>query len=118
MKSKNKIVHSRCTEDIYEKLYSSAKKHWWTVSTMVRDIIEDFFDVSESVWYAIDWSIRENFLKKKKDKIIWFQEFENFKELECNFCEKKISKWEKAFFVMFDNTNNKSIICSKCKNNI
>ncbi|MFH2021607.1 MAG: hypothetical protein ABIJ34_09450 [archaeon] len=63
---KEKVIHTRVSDDLYEKILKKAKKHRVTVSNLVRNMVEDGLEIVSDVADIIDEKIMEERKKAKK----------------------------------------------------
>lgn len=107
-----KVVNTRITQDLYDKIMKKAKKNGTTISTLVRDLLEDSIDVYSDVSKIIDQKIRDYL---KEDKVVGYQEIVAANVLECANCSAKIKKGDKTYMVVTEkNSGPKLFLCSKC----
>jgi hypothetical protein len=62
---KEKVIHTRVSDELYEKILSKAKKHRITVSNLIRNVVEDGVEIYNDVADAVDERLREKIRKKK-----------------------------------------------------
>lgn len=109
----NKIINTRVTADLYDKISKMAKKHSTSMSSLIRDMIKDTFEIYGDVSTIIDKKIREKLGSKKR--ILGYQDLILSKPMKCTACNSKIDKGKKAFMAILENAKGSSIIiCQKC----
>ncbi len=65
MTKKSKVVHTRFSEEIYDKFLGLAKKHGKTVSNLLRDVTEDFLYIGHEFGTFVDSKVKKKFLTKR-----------------------------------------------------
>lgn len=113
--SKNeKVVHTRISKKLFEKISQKAKKNRISTSNLLRNLVEDYIEIHSDVWDAIDNKIK-NYLSKGDDSIIGYQSIILNKKLLCALCNKELSSGSQAFIGFFEKSPQKIIVCEKCK---
>lgn len=83
------------------------------MSSIIRDMIKDTFEVYGDVSAIIDQKIKKKLGSKKR--IIGYQDLILNKSTRCTACKVKINKGMKASIAILEDTKNSSIIiCQKC----
>ena len=113
-KKNEKVVHTRVSKKLYDKISSKAKKNRITTSNLLRNLVEDYLDIHGEVWDAIDKKLRD-YLATGEDSIIGYQSISLNKNVSCSLCEKILKKEEKAFIGFFEKSSQKIIVCPECK---
>ncbi|PJB87670.1 hypothetical protein CO083_05805 [Candidatus Roizmanbacteria bacterium CG_4_9_14_0_8_um_filter_34_12] len=116
MKNKQKVLHARVSEELYDKISQKAKKHRVTISNFVRSLIEDYSELSGDVFEIIDDKIREH-LKKKKEEVLAYHPIILGKNTACYICDKKLIKGENANIAFFEKSSRKIVVCDDCRKN-
>jgi hypothetical protein len=109
----NKILHTRVSKDLYSKISDKAKKHRVTVSNLVRNLVEDYFEIHNEVLDVVDREIREHL--DNNENILGYQPITLEKNTSCNICGEKLQKGEGGFIGFFENSNKKIVVCQKCR---
>lgn len=109
----NKILHTRVSKDLYSKISNKARRHRVTVSNLVRNLVEDYFEIHNEVFDVVDKEIREHLVKK--ESILGYQPITLEKNTLCNICGIKLKKGESGFIGFFETSNKKIVVCSKCR---
>lgn len=109
----NKILHARVPRDLYDKISGKARKHRVTISNLVRNMVEDYLEIQDDVFDALDGKIKERL--DKKESIIGYQQITLEKNTFCHICGNNINKGEKAFIGFLEDTAGRIIVCQKCK---
>jgi predicted DNA-binding protein len=65
---KEKVIHTRVSEDLYEKILNKSKKHRITMSNLIRNVVEDGLEIYNDVADVIDEKVREKIKEKKYKK--------------------------------------------------
>lgn len=112
----NKTVQARVSEDLYDKISKKAKKHRITISNLVRNLVEDYFEIHDEVWDLVDDKIR-NVLKTKvgKKKVLGFQTFILTTDSRCHLCGKELKKGERVNMAFFADSSKTAVVCSDCR---
>ena len=110
---KDKVINTRITKDLYEKVFEKAKKHGTTVSNLVRGMIEDTFEICGDISLILDKEIRKRF--KSKIKIIGYQKVIVGNKVTCPGCSQKVIKGAEGYIAIAENGKASNIIiCNKC----
>lgn len=114
---KEKVLHTRVPEELYEKISDKAKKHRTTVSSLIRNVVEDGLDIYSDVSDIVDDKIRQRLKNKdkNKDEIIGFQKIRLVKKQRCNNCETELKKGTEVNLEIYQNSSKKTIRCLECK---
>ena len=115
---RDKILHTRVSENLYEKISSKAKKNRITISNLIRNLVEDTLEIHGDIHEAIDKKIKKYLTNKNRHDILGFQEINLAKTSLCENCGKKLKSSEIAYFAFFENSDSKIILCSNCKSKI
>lgn len=115
-KKNEKVVHTRVSKKLYDKISSKAKKNRITTSNLLRNLVEDYLEIHGEVWDVIDKKLRD-YLSSGEDSIIGYQPIFLNKNISCSLCEKILKKEAQAFIGFFEKSSQKIIICSECKEN-
>ena len=109
---KEKVIHTRVTEELYDNIAKKAKKHRMTVSNLLRNVVEDGLDIYDDVSDIVDEKIREKL--QNKDEVIGKQKITIVKDQKCSNCKKTIKKNTEAFLEIYEDIAKKTIRCLKC----
>lgn len=109
-----KVVHTRVSKELYDKISSKAKKHRITTSNLLRNLVEDYLEIHGEVWEAIDKKLR-SYLVSGEDSIIGYQPITLNKNVRCSLCGKTFKKEVQVFIGFFEKSAQKIIVCSECK---
>ena len=114
---KNKVIHTRLSEELFEKIAKRAKKQHTNVSNLMRGVVEDFFEISEDVADIATDKIRKKYFNnkdKKDDKVlIGYQLMTLTIEAECYITSQKIPKNTDAYLAFFEGENDGKIVCQE-----
>jgi len=113
-KKNEKVVHTRVSKQLYEKISSKARKNRISTSNLLRNLVEDYLEIHGDIWDAIDKKVR-NYLDSGEDSIVGYQSISLNKNVNCSLCGKTLKKEAKAFIGFFEKLPQKIIICSECK---
>ncbi len=111
----DKVLNTRISKKLYEKISDKAKRNRITVSNLIRNLVEDTLEIHEDIHDAIDKKVRKYFAEAEKHSVLGFQEITLAKDADCDNCTKKIKTGESAFFAFFEDDNSKALLCSDCK---
>ena len=114
--SNDKILNARVSKKLFEKISERAKKNRISVSNLIRNLVEDALEIHEDLHDAVDKKIRTYLSESEKQNVLGFQEVTLAKDLPCDNCNKKIKTSDNAFFIFFEKSNGKAILCQNCKN--
>ncbi len=114
-KKQEKVLHTRVSKDLFEKVSTKAKKHRVSTSNLIRNLVEDYLEIHGDVWDAIDNKLR-NYLDKGEDSIIGYQAIILSKNTACDLCDKKLKVDTQAYIGFFEKSSQKIIVCGDCKN--
>ncbi|TRZ51396.1 hypothetical protein D4R99_04440 [bacterium] len=109
-----KVVHTRISKKLFDKISSKAKKHRITTSNLLRNLVEDYLEIHGDVWDAIDKKLR-SYLASGEDSIIGYQSITLNKNSHCPLCGKILKKGAQAFIGFFEKSSQKIIVCPECK---
>lgn len=113
--TKKKIVQTRVSEELYDKISKSARNNRVTVSNLVRNIVEDVLDIQEDVVDAIDSKVRKTIFGDKDAEVLGYQTLTLSKTYSCDYCEKLMKKGNELFEISFEDSRRKDFVCSSCK---
>ena len=88
-KKQEKVLHTRVSRELFEKVSTKARKHRVSTSNLIRNLVEDYLEIHGDVWDAIDNKLR-NYLDKGEDSIIGYQSLILNKDTTCDLCNKKL----------------------------
>jgi len=109
-----KVVHTRISKELYDKISTKAKKHRITTSNLLRTLVEDYLELHGEAWDIIDNKIR-SYLSSNEDSIVGYQPITLSKDTKCSLCKKSLEKDSKVFVGFFEKSSQKIIVCSDCK---
>lgn len=109
-----KVVHTRVSKKLYDKISNKARKHRITTSNLIRNLVEDYLEIHGEVWDAIDNKIRRH-LDSEKDSILGYQSIILNKNMRCSSCDKTLKKETQVFIGFFEKSPQKIIVCLECK---
>lgn len=115
MQDKQKVLHTRVSEELYDKISNKAKKHRVTMSNFLRSLVEDYTELSGDIFDIIDDKFREH-LKQGIKTILGYQPIVLNKNTNCEICEKKLNKGQNANLAFFENKSGQIVVCDECKN--
>lgn len=113
MNKKHKVVHTRLSEELFDMVLKKAKSHGTTVSGLMRNMMNDFLEISENVGDLAEDCLRDNLFKEKDDAIIAFQEIKVHKECTCELSGKKLKPNTKAYLAFFQ-SGHSGIVSAEC----
>lgn len=113
--SKKKVINTRVSEELYEKISKKAEEHRVTVSNLVRNLVEDIVEVHGDLSDVFDKKLKKTLFDKDEDGILGHQEITLSKNTDCDVCEKKVKKGAQAYVEIYEQSNSKSLICEACK---
>lgn len=108
-----KVVHTRVSKELYDKISTKARKHRVTTSNLLRNLVEDYLEIHGDVWDAIDKKLR-GYLSSGEDSIIGYQAITLSKDTMCSLCGEKLKKEAEAFIGFFEKSPQKIVICPEC----
>lgn len=111
----DKILNARVSKKLYEKISEKAKKNRVTVSTLIRNLVEDALEIHEDLHEAVDKKIRKYLSETKKQNIVGYQEITLAKDAKCDNCGKPLKASERAYLALFEDRDLKAILCATCK---
>ncbi|MCR4330210.1 MAG: hypothetical protein NUV65_06735 [Candidatus Roizmanbacteria bacterium] len=109
-----KVVHTRVSKELYDKISSKAKKHRISTSNLLRNLVEDYLEIHGEVWDAIDKKLR-SYIDSGEDSIVGYQSITLNKDVHCSLCGKPLKKGSQAFIGFFEKSTQKIIVCANCK---
>ncbi|MCX6789522.1 MAG: hypothetical protein NTZ42_02850 [Candidatus Gribaldobacteria bacterium] len=71
----NKIINTRVSKKLYEKISVEAKKNRTNVSNLIRNLVEDALEIHEDIHEAVDKKIRKYLSETEKQNILGYQEY-------------------------------------------
>ncbi len=113
-KKQEKVLHTRVSKDLFEKVSTKARKHRVSTSNLIRNLVEDYIEIHGDVWDAIDNKLR-NYLDKGDDSIIGYQSIILNKNTTCAFCDKQLKVGAQVYIGFFEKSSQKIVICEDCK---
>ncbi len=113
--SNDKVINTRVSKKLYEKISGKAQKNRITVSNLIRNLVEDTLEIHEDIHEAIDKKIRKYLTVAEKQDILGFQEMVLAKNTSCDNCGKELHASDTAYFAYLANSDSKIILCSTCK---
>lgn len=111
-----KVVHTRVSKELYNKISNKAKKNRVTTSNLLRNLLEDYLEIHGEVWDAIDKKLR-SYLVSGEDSIVGYQSINLNKNVHCSLCGKTLKKNAQVFIGFFEKSTQKIIVCAECKDN-
>jgi hypothetical protein len=111
---KSKILHTRLPEELFDHVVGKAKKHRTTVSHLMRNLVEDFLEISGDVTDLMADKARKTFFGKSSAALVGYQSLTLTRETECEDCGAKIASQHKAYSAVFQNSRRGVIICQTC----
>ena len=111
---KQKVVHTRVPEELFDSIMEKAKKHRTTASGFIRNFLEDFLEISEDLSDLSAEKMRSLLFGEKEDAVVGHQEISLAKDTSCEKCEKKLSKGTKAKILFLEGTTRSILVCAKC----
>ena len=111
----DKVINTRISKKLYEKISEKAKKNRITVSNLIRNLVEDTLEIHEDIHEAVDKKIRKYLSEAEKKNVLGYQEVVLAKDTVCENCEKPLKASEIAYFAFFEDSNAKVVLCSACK---
>lgn len=113
--SNDKVINTRVSKDLYDKISTKARKHRVTISNLIRTLVEDTLEVHAEIHDAIDKKIKTYLADGEKEDLLGFQEVALAKEAPCDDCGKILRTTDTAFVAVFARGDVKMILCSSCK---
>ena len=111
----DKVLNARVSKKLYEKISDKAKKNRMTVSTLIRNLVEDALEIHENIHEAVDKKIRKYLSETEKQSIVGYQEMVLAKDIQCDNCGKPLKASKTAYFAFFEDKDTKAILCATCK---
>lgn len=111
----DKVLNTRVSKKLYEKISSKAKKNRMTVSNLIRNLVEDALEIHEDLHDAVDKKIRSYLSEAEQQHILGFQEVNLAKDIQCDNCGKPLKASQTAYFAFFEDRDVKAILCGECK---
>lgn len=109
-----KVVHTRVSKELFEKIANKAKKNRISTSNLLRNLVEDYLEIHSDVWDAIDMKLK-NYLSLGEDSIIGYQSIILSKKIRCALCNKELNSGSQVFIGFFEKSPQKIIVCPNCK---
>jgi len=109
-----KVVHTRISKDLFEKISQKAKKNRISTSNLLRNLVEDYLEIHGDIWDAIDNKLKD-YLSSGEDSIIGYQSILLNKKLNCAICNKVLDFGSHVFIGFFEKSPQKIIVCTDCK---
>ena len=113
--SKKKVIHTRVSEELYDRISKKAEDHRVTVSNLVRNLVEDVIEIHGDLSDVFDKKLKKSLFSKDDDSVLGHQAITLGKNTNCNTCEKSIKKGSRAFIEIYEHSNDKSVVCETCK---
>lgn len=114
----DKVVNTRVSKKLFEKISSKAQKNRISVSNLIRNLVEDTLEIHEDIHEAIDKKIRKYLSDTEKQNILGYQEMILAKDTLCDNCGKKLKASDTAYIAFLSESDSKIILCSSCKEKI
>jgi hypothetical protein len=111
----DKVVNTRVSKKLYEKISSKARKNRVSISNLIRNLVEDTLEIHEDFHEAIDKKIKKYFTEADKEDILGFQEVALAKDAVCDNCGKVLKVPDVAYIAFLSEGDVKIIFCSTCK---
>ncbi len=111
----DKVVNTRVSKKLYEKISSKAKKNRVSISNLIRNLVEDTLEIHEDIHEAIDKKIKKYLSDTEKQDILGYQEIILAKDTLCDNCGKELKTSDTAYFAFMAESDLKIILCSTCK---
>ena len=108
-----KVVHTRVSNDLFKKILDKAKKNRVSTSNLIRNLVEDYIEIHNEVWEAVDKKVN-TYLDSEDDLIVGYQPIVLNMDKKCNICGIDLKRGENAFIGVQDNSSKKIIVCQKC----
>lgn len=109
-----KVLHSRVSKDLYDKIASKARKNRISTSNLVRNLVEDYLEIHGEVWDTIDKKLR-SYLDNDDKAIIGYQEIILSKDAKCSNCGKNLKEGTQGLIGLLENSSRKIVICTDCR---
>jgi len=107
------VVHTRMSQEMYDKLSKNAKSRRVTISNLIRNIVEDSLDLSGEVFDLVDEKLRKKL--HREDAILGYQQITLSKDTVCDFCGKDLEKGTSINLAFLENSAKKLTVCDECK---
>lgn len=112
---REKVVNTRISSELYDKISQKAKKYRTTISSLIRNVVEDGIELYEDVSDAVDDGIRNHL---SGNNPVGYQEIIITKLHKCTNCGVMIEVGKKAYVEVSENyTPRRNIICNDCFKN-
>ncbi len=108
-----KVVHTRVSKEMYDRLSTNAKSRRVTISNLIRNIVEDSLDLSGEVLTLVDEKLRKHL--HRDDAILGYQAITLSKDTVCDLCGKDLAKGSNINLALLENSAKKLTVCDDCK---
>src|SRR5438045_900625 len=98
-----KVINTRISKDLYEKISAKAKKNRVTVSNLIRNLVEDSLEIYGDVADLVDERIKNHLHKHDTAAIIGYQSITLAKDTACDICERELKKGTQAYMAFLEN---------------
>lgn len=112
-KKQEKILHTRVSKELFEKISQKARRHRVSTSNLIRNLVEDYLEIHADVWDAIDHKLRQ-YIARGNDAIVGYQPITLKKPTHCALCDKKLLEGTQASIGFFEKSPQKIIVCEHC----
>ena len=113
-KKQEKVLHTRVSRELFEKVSTKARKHRVSTSNLIRNLVDDYLEIHGDVWDAIDNKLK-NYLAKGDDSIIGYQAIILSKNTACDLCDRKLRVDTQAYIGFFEKSSQKIVACEDCR---
>src|ERR1700722_13237667 len=103
------VVHTRMSQEMYDKLSKNAKSRRVTISNLIRNIVEDSLDLSGEVFGLVDEKLRKRL--HREDAILGYQTIVLSKDTVCDFCGNDVTKGSSVNLAFLENSAKKLTVC-------
>gem|GEM_PF-2169268 len=111
---KKKIVHTRIPEDLFDEIVTKAKKNRTTVSSLIRNLVEDFLDITEDLTDLASGKVRKVLFSDEAKKPVGHTLITLLHEEQCADCEKSFKKNAVLHLVHFAGSAKTELMCDEC----
>ncbi|MEI7580022.1 MAG: hypothetical protein WCJ58_08410 [bacterium] len=108
---KEKVINTRVSKELYEKISDKAKKYRTTTANLLRNILEDSIDIYTDASDLVDEKIKSWL---SASEIIGFQEFTLRADCLCSNCKTNILAGDSAYNAI-NKGNSRIILCTSCQ---
>lgn len=113
-KQKEKVINTRVSEELYEKIIAKSRKRRTTVSHLLRNVLEDVIDIHEDVSDIVEEKLRAR-LKRKQNVPLGYQAITLAQDVECIVCDKPQKRGKSAWAVVYNKPSAAyDVVCEKC----